>query len=326
MSGATVVIPTWNRKDLIERVVPLMVGQTKPPEEILVVDNGSADGTTEAAERLGARVLRFERNRGFAAAVNAGIRTAETDWVAVVNNDVEPARDWLEQLFAAARPEIWFALGKIVGAGRPELLDGTFDVICRGGCSWRAGHGRPDSSFWSVPGPALFPPFTAALFRRELFERVGFLDERLESFLEDVDFGLRCALGGYSGIYVPRAVAAHQSGATLGPWSPRMVSLVSRNQLLLVAKHFPPGWLWRYGWPVFVAQSLWGAVALRHGCGRAWLEGKWRALRMFRGMRPAQSVDAGRLRTVLQDSELQLERLQRHTGFDWFWRLYFSLT
>ena len=105
-----------------------------------------------------------------------------------------------------------------------------------------------------------------------------------------------------------------------------MVNLISRNQLLLVAKHYPPGWLWRYGWPVLVAQSLWGVLALRHGRGLSWLEGKWRALRMFREMRPVESADANRLKTVLDESESELERLQRHTGFDWFWRLYFSLT
>ena len=326
MSGVTVVIPTWNRKDLVERVVPLLAAQTRPPDEILVADNGSEDGTAQVAAKFGARVLQFERNLGFACAVNRGIQSAKSDWVAVVNNDVEPAPDWLERLMEACGEDAWFATGKICSASEPELLDGTFDALCRGCCSWRAGHGRSDGSLWSRPERVFFPPFTAALFRREIFERVGLLDERLESFLEDVDFGLRCALAGLGGVFVPSALATHQSGATLGRWSPRTVRLISRNQLLLVAKHYPKGWPLHYGWPVLVAQALWGLLALRHGTGAAWMAGKWDALRMFRRMRPARPVEAGRLKAVLEESERQLERIQRSTGYDWYWRMYFSLT
>src|SRR5438046_2849976 len=84
-------------------------------------------------------------------------------------------------------------------------------------------------------------------------------------FSHDVDFGIRCATGGFRGVYVPDAVAYHQGSATLGPWHPDTVRKISRNQLLLVAKHYPRRWILRYGWPVFVAQGLWGFVALRHG-------------------------------------------------------------
>jgi len=328
MSGVTVVVPNWNRRDHLERLLESLRRQTHPIEEVIVADNGSTDGSPEAAESAGARVVRMGENAGFSRAVNQGIRAARTDWIAVANNDVELAPDWLECLFEAGRPdEVWFATGKLLNAERKDRIDGTFDTICRGACSWRAGHGHPDAPEWGAARPIRLVPFTAALFRKELFERVGLLDERFESYLEDVDFGLRCAKRGYGGIYVPQAVAYHAGSATLGPWHPETVRRMARNQVLLVAKHFPSGWILRYGWPVFVAQGLWGLVAARHGAVLPFVRGKLEGLRQFREVRAAsQETEAGDVRSIVEESEKDLLALQRRTGFDLYWRLYFALT
>lgn len=328
MSDVTVVVPNWNRRDLLERLLGGLARQTHPIEEIVVADNGSTDGSAEVASAAGARVIQMGRNTGFSPAVNRGIRAARTEWLAIVNNDVEPAPDWLERLLEAVeRERTWFAAGKLLNAERRDLMDGAFDTISRGGCSWRAGHGRPDGPEWDRPREIRFAPFTAALFRTELFERVGLLDERFESYLEDVDFGLRCAKKGYRGVYEPRAVAYHAGSATLGVWHRENVRRISRNQLLLVAKHFPRGWFRRYGWPVAVGQFLWGLVALRHGAGFAFLRGKAEALRRFRALRavPADQA-AGDFGWILEESERELFMLQQRTGFDLYWSLYFALT
>ncbi len=325
MPAVSVIIPNWNRRQHLERLLGRLALQSHPVGEILVVDNGSTDGSAEAAEQAGARVIRFRENRGFAHAVNAGIGAARTEFVAVINNDVEPAVDWLERLAdAASEPGVWYAIGKLLDAARRDRIDGTFDTICRGACAWRAGHGRRDSSEWAGRRAVRLAPFTAALFRAELFRRAGLLDERFESYLEDVDFGLRCAAQGLAGVYVPGAIAYHVGSATLGAWNPETVRRIARNQVLLVAKHFPEGWVRRYGWAVLVAQSLWGLVAVRHGRGGAYLRGKWEGLQMYRETRgggPAHDA-AG----ILEESERDILDLQRKTGFDWYWRLYFALT
>src|SRR4029079_13571208 len=132
-------------------------------------------------------------------------------------------------------------------------------LISRAACALRVGQGRADSPEFSRPRSIAIAPATAVLFRAELFRRVGLFDTDFESYLEDVDFGLRCAIQGLAGVYVPEAVATHQGSASLGPWSPEMVRLIARNQLLLVAKHG----LWRrYWWPILIGQSLWGLLAL----------------------------------------------------------------
>jgi GT2 family glycosyltransferase len=327
MSGVTVVVPNWNRRDLLERLLGNLARQSHPIQEIVVADNGSTDGSAEMASAAGAHVIQMGRNAGFSPAVNCGIRAARTPWLAIVNNDVEPAVDWLERLLeAAGREEIWFATGKLLNAARRDRMDGAFDMISQGGCSWRAGHGRPDGPAWAGPRKIRFAPLTAALFRTELFERVGLLDERFESYLEDVDFGLRCAKKGYWGVYAPEAAAYHAGSATLGAWHAETVRRISRNQLLLVAKHFPKGWVWRYGWPVAVGQTLWGLVALRHGAAWAFARGKLEAFGQFRAVRATAKHEAQDIGQILEESERELFRLQQETGFDLYWRLYFALT
>ena len=84
------------------------------------------------------------------------------------------------------------------------------------------------------------------LYRAEVFRQVGLLEESFESYLEDADFGLRCALQGITGRYVPEAQAVHLGSAALGRWHPETVRRISRNQLFLAARHYSV----RYVWPV----------------------------------------------------------------------------
>lgn len=322
--SVTVVIPNWNRADLLARVLDDLAGQTRVPDLVVVVDNGSSDESSDVARRFHARVISLSENRGFAAAVNLGIREARTEWVAVLNNDVRLSADWLEVLVREAeKHNSWFACGKILSEKQPELIDGTFDLLSRACCAWRAGQSRRDGELWNRMRAIHFAPFTAAIFRRSLFEMIGPLDEEFESYLEDVEFGLRCAGAGYGGIYVPAAVVRHQGSATLGAWNARTVRLISRNQLLLVARHYPPGWVRRYGWKVLVGQMLWGCVALRHGAGLAWLRGKLEGVALLRATarQHHHALDA-----VLAESEKTIRELQQGSGYDLYWKLYFKLT
>ncbi len=325
MARVAVVIPTWNRSALLARALENLERQTYPIDRVIVVDNGSTDDSADVAKRAGAQVIRLATNAGFAAAVNRGIREAAgSEWIAVLNNDVHLAPDWLAQILAKLEPgDAWFATGKLLDALAPEKIDGSFDAVCRGACAWRCGHGRPDSPFWSQPRNIQLAPFTAAVFRAALFDRVGLLDERFESYLEDVDFGLRCAEAGLGGLYVPEAVAYHQGSATLGRWHPDTVRKIACNQLLIVAKHYPPNWILRYGWPIFIAQTLWGCVALRHGALLSYLTGKLEGLRRFRETR--EELCAG-FPAILEQSEREIREIQRLTGFDLYWKLYFALT
>jgi hypothetical protein len=330
MPGVSVIVPNWNGRALLERLLERLGAQACAIEEIIVVDNGSQDDSAAVARRLGARVIALGRNAGFSGAVNRGIGECRTPWVAVVNNDVEPAREWLARLLEGVQASgTWFATGKLLNSAQPDTIDGAYDGLCRGGCAWRVGHGRRDGPLWAGTRKIWFAPFTAALFRVELFGKVGLLDERFESYLEDVEFCLRCALGGFDGLYVPEALAYHQGSATLGAWHKDTVRRIARNQLLLVAKHYSGAELLRNGWAILVAQALWGAVALRHGRGGAFLRGKIEGSGMLRQMRREaawRAAEPGRLSSILEQSQVDILEFQRQSGFDRYWRWYFALT
>ncbi len=325
MSAVTIVIPVWNGRDLLLGLLEKLKSQTYPIAEVLAVDNGSEDGAAEAAEQHGARVLRMGRNLGFSRAVNQGIEACRTELVALVNSDVEPEPEWLGRLVKALEPgDAWFATGKILSASERDRIDGTYDLLSRAACAWRKGQGRLDGPEYSEPRSISMAPATAALFRIELFARAGRFDDAFESYLEDVDFGLRCALQSFQGVYVPDAIAYHQGSAAFGKWSPDTVRRIARNQVFLVAKHYPASLLRQHWWPILVGQLLWGLLALRHGRGWSFAMGKLAGLRRFGSMRQAQDCD--RLSRILQDGEQEIQETQRRVGFDWYWRAYFALT
>jgi GT2 family glycosyltransferase len=313
------VIPHWNRAALLANVLAGLAAQTHPLETVIVVDNGSTDPSPQVAQQAGAQVIRLPRNEGFARAVNIGVGACTSDWILIVNNDVSFGPEWLAILLeAASEAQAPFAIGKLTSASDPATIDGTWDAVCRGAVAWRCGNGRPDGPLWNEPRSTPFLPLTAALVRRDLFAELGPLDETFESYLEDVDFGLRCAAAGRCGIYVPQACARHAGSATLGAWHKATVRRLARNQVLLVRKHFRGAPLW----PVLAAQLLWGLLALRHGTGWAWLQGKWEGSRF---PPPSEAGQWSRIQATVEKSEAEILQLQRFTGFDWYWRMYFAL-
>lgn len=310
------VIPHWNRAELLRAVLENLRAQTRRFDRVIVVDNGSTDGSPAIAESLGAEVIRLPKNIGFAAAVNRGIEHAgDAEWIAILNNDVTLEPQWLERLLSSAG-DAAFATGKILSARDHSVIDGTWDEISRGGCAYRCGSGAKDGPEWNQARAIRMASMTACLVRRCVFDQVGLLDERFESYLEDVDFGLRCAKSGLEGMYVPSAVAYHLGSSTLGRWNSDTVRLIARNQKFIVAKHFEG----LEQWPIVAGQLLWGLVALRHGCGRAWLEGRSAGRRLAKQFRSEPGGD-GFQRTI-RESEREILRIQQRSGWDSYWRLY----
>ncbi len=319
----TVIVPVWNGRALLEALLRSLEAQTRPADEILVVDNGSTDGADELARRRGARVVAMGRNAGFAVAVNRGIRECRTEWLAILNSDVELAPDYFEQLLGV---DAAFATGKILSAREKNRIDATFDAVCRAGVAWRVGNGRADGAAFSAARQIRSAPWTAVLFQARVFERVGVLEEAFESYLEDVEFGMRCAAAQVTGQYVPEAVAWHHGSAALGRWHPETVRRMARNQCYLVALHYPGSLLIRNAWPILVGQGLWGVVAARHGAAWAWIRGKWEGLRKSPRLRRHSGRPADSVADWLCENERLIREIQVATGFDWYWRLYFLLT
>ncbi|MDE3196356.1 MAG: glycosyltransferase family 2 protein [Acidobacteriota bacterium] len=308
--GIAAVIPVHNRLDLLDRLLATIRAQTVPFSEIILVDNFSG-----ACLDPGCTVISMGENAGFARAVNRGWRAASAEWIAILNSDVELDPRWAERLLEAAG-EASFATGTILSAADSSRIDGSYDLMSRAACAWRAGYGEPDTG--GQRAPIAVAPGTACLFRRDVLMRLGGFDETFESYLEDVDLGLRCLREGLGGVYVPGAVAWHHGSATFGRWNPAVVRLISRNQMLLVGRHYDRALFQSCFWPIVVGQLLWGAVALRHGAFGAWLTGKWQALRSFR----LEGHPTPEFRAFLAASEAEIRRRSR----DPYWRWYFRLT
>ncbi|BDC47873.1 glycosyl transferase [Bryobacterales bacterium F-183] len=312
----TAVIPNYNGAARLQKLLPQLQRELETAGRILVVDGNSSDGSVSLCQSLGVPVLQLPANLGFARAVNAGIEQSlpDSEWIGILNNDITIELGFFSTLLNQAKDGVWFLAPRILSAADPTLIDGTYDLPTRAGTAYRAGAGRPyaDSPF-QHPRDIHCAPMTAALFRSDLFRELGTLDDDFGSYLEDVDFGIRCIAAGRKGRYVPDAVAYHEGSATLGgAWSARSTRWISRNQLVLVRKHGFPFW------PAVAGQTLWGLLALRRGRLLSWaigkLEGFFTNVKSIRHQNPDWLV---------LNTEREIDELQRHHGYDWYWRQYF---
>ena len=240
---ATVVIPTFNAVGLLSEALTALEAQTVP-HDVVVVDNGSTDGTAETlAERFPqVSVVRLEENTGFGRAVNRGVAEATTEAVVLINNDVVCEPGFLEQLLAPLADErVSSVAGVLLQHGRPELIDTAgieLDTTLR---SWDALWNRPVAELATAAEP-VGPCGGAAAYRTAAFREVGGFDETFFAYWEDVDLALRLQLAGHRCVRAPAARALHKHGQTLGAASPaqRRLEAFGRGYVLAhfrVARH-----------------------------------------------------------------------------------------
>jgi GT2 family glycosyltransferase len=287
------VIPNWNGRWWLDRCLESLEAQTVAFEEVIVVDNGSSDGSVEhlAARWPDVRVLALGENTGFAVAANRGIAAAAagTDAVALVNTDVELASDWLQRTSAALteRGDVAAVACKMVDMEDTSRLYDAGDVLRRDGVCEQRGRFRADDGRFDAAGDVFAACAGAALYRRQAIEGVGGFDERFFAYLEDVDLGLRLRLAGWRCRFEP-VVARHAGGGSSAQLARPVDGWVARNTLLLVAKAFPLRWL-----PLVVYRQLaWASHAVRNRRLGAYLSGFAAALPLL----PEMLAERRRLR------------------------------
>lgn len=215
---ATVVIPNWNGVAFLGECLDALASQSAGPPAVIVVDNGSADGSVEfiRENHPGVRVIENPVNEGFGRAVNKGIAAADTEFVALLNNDAVPDPGWIGTLVAALDeyPGFDSCACKIVFHDKPDEIDSAGDAYTPWGMVSNRGHGEPDDGRLDTPGPVFGPCAAAALYRRSLFDDVGLFDENMFAYYEDTDLSLRAALAGHKCLYVPAARVRHHYSAS----------------------------------------------------------------------------------------------------------------
>jgi GT2 family glycosyltransferase len=247
----TVIIPNWNGERFLSTCLASLREQTFKDFDVVLVDNGSTDGSVAFAGHNfpEVRVLSLGENKGFSAGVNAGIRASRAEYVALLNNDTETDSGWLEVLVRAAEahPEAGSFASKLVDFDDRRMLDGAGDALRLSGLPYRLGHGEPDRGQYDRTTFVLSACAAAALYRRSMLDEVGLFDEDFFAYCEDGDLSMRAQLAGYRCLYVPEAVVYHLGSASTGKRSPFAVRLGTRNSLCLLVKNLPaplvPGFL-----------------------------------------------------------------------------------
>lgn len=264
MPAVTVVVPCWNGRRWLPGLLGSLEHQTQPASQIMVVDNGSTDGSVAylRAEHPGVEVLELHRNTGFAHAVNRGLALARGDAVALVNTDVVLSPQWLARMSSAltAHAATASVACKMRQFGTERLIYDAGDILRRdGACEQRGRFGR-DIGQYEQAGEIFGACAGAAVYRRDAVLAVGGFDERFFAYLEDVDLALRLRLAGWSCRYEP-VLALHVGEGSSHQLAGAHHYLVERNTLLLVGKWFPLRWL-----PlVAYRQASWLRDAARHG-------------------------------------------------------------
>ena len=238
------VVLNWNNKNVIEACLDSLISQTYPHHEILVVDNGSQDGSLELIKLKYSSKLQIvenSRNLGFAEGVNIGIKHSQGEFIALLNSDAVVRDNWLEELLKGiSRSEsIGMAASKIYFAGKENILDNTGAVISRDGLGMGRGRLEKDVGQYDSCEEVLCPSGCAALYRRQMLEEAGGFDQHFFAYGEDLDIGLRGRLLGWRSVYVPAAVVYHKLSSSTGLVSPLKAYYVERNRLWVLLKCFP---------------------------------------------------------------------------------------
>ena len=254
----TIVIPVWNGAIWLAACLDALAAQSFRDFTVIVVDNGSTDDSRALVARHApqAMLMALERNRGFAAAVNAGIRASRTEYVALLNMDTLPRPDWLANLVQTmdeSAPDIGGLASKMLLMTDSAIVDDCGDSLSWQGAAAKRGHGRCAAEFEKVE--EIFSPCAgAALYRKSFLDELGGFDEHFFAYLEDVDLSLRGRLCGYRYFFVPLAEVLHQ-GHGSGLPQERYVRLITRNRIILLLKNLPVRLLIRHA-----ASLLYGQI------------------------------------------------------------------
>ncbi len=272
------MVPNFNGERWLSGLLESIRVQTRPPVEVLVVDDGSTDRSLAllAGRFPDVRRVALGDNGGFARTANAGVRATTAEAVALVNTDVVLAPDWIERAHDALteQPAAAAVATKLVDLTDPSLLYDAGDVLRRDGACEQRGRFERDRGRWDAPGAVFSACAGAALYRRGAVLDAGGFDERFGTYLEDVDLGLRLRLAGWTCAWEPRAVARHAGGGSSAGLRHGPGAWVQRNTLLLVARTFRKRWL-----PLVAYRQLgWAWRAARAGALREHVAGTRMAL------------------------------------------------
>jgi GT2 family glycosyltransferase len=267
----SIIIPNWNGIEHLPVCLNALRAQTYPHLEVVLVDNGSTDGSQVwvAEQYPEVQLLALDTNLGLTGGNNAGFRQAKGKVLISLNNDTEADPDFVESLVIALleRPEAGMAAAKMMLFDQRDTIHSAGDGYGADGIPFNRGVWQQDSGQFDEPGWIFGGCGGAVAYRRALLDQVGMFDESFFMYCEDVDLNWRAQLAGWGCWYTPQAVVYHKLSATGG--GPIASYYTGRNTLWVVAKNFPGALLRRHWRRVLGSQWQVSRDALRAWRGEA---------------------------------------------------------
>ncbi|WP_455645357.1 glycosyltransferase family 2 protein [Methanosphaera sp.] len=237
----TIIIPQYNNRELLENLLNSL-STVKQAFDIIIIDNASEDDSVEFIKTNFPEITLIENktNKGFACAVNQGIKSSNTEYVFLLNNDTTVHEDCLDNLLKTIKHDstIFSVSSKMIQYHNPEYIDDAGDEYNILGWSKKIGLDHNISEYdndCEVFGACA----GAALYKRTLFDEIGLFDENFESYVEDMDLSFRSRLHGYKSYYSADALVYHYGSATSGSkHNPFKVRLSARNNIYLIYKNW----------------------------------------------------------------------------------------
>lgn len=303
VASVSIVIVNWNGGRVTGACLDALRAQSVVPDEIVVVDNASTDGSPEviADAYPGVRLIRQVTNTGFAAGANTGIRASSGELVVTLNNDTVPAPGWLAALVVpfAANPRLGSTMSTMLFAHAPDRIASAGLRVTRGGVAFDDLLGYRFTARHTSPRRIFGPSAGAAAYRRTLFDDAGYFDEAFFMYLEDVDLAWRARLRGWESLHVPLATVSHVYSAAAGQGSALKSFHLARNHLWTLRKNYPGALARRFA-PEIARYEL-GALAWAAATrDRASLSGRAAGLRGEWIVAARRSIRARRLVTDVE--------------------------
>lgn len=248
MPLVSIIIVNWNGSRHLPECLDSLAAQTFSDFEVIVVDNGSSDGSVALLQRVypWVKLIKLDRNTGFATGNNNGLIHASGEYIVTLNNDTHADPQWLSTLVSVAdnNPHAGMIGSRICSHRDQDRIDSLGFGVCRDGMSRGMFRRQKFSSLQlSRVEEILFPSACVALYRRSMLDQTGFFDDDFFAYAEDTDLGLRCRLAGWQALLATDAVVYHKYSMTGGAFSPLKLYLVERNHYWVAVKNFPMGML-----------------------------------------------------------------------------------
>lgn len=242
--GVSVVIPNYNGEKYIKKCLDSLMVQSLKPDEIIVVDNNSTDGSLELLNndfRDKVCIIALEKNTGFSVAVNKGIKASKGEFVVLLNNDTELDKDWLKELHSVIQKDnkIFSCCSKMIRYDNRNIIDDAGDEYSILGWSFKRGDGK-SIKYYQDTEEVFSSCAGAAIYRKTILDEIGYFDEKFFAYLEDIDISYRARSFGYKNYYAHKAKVYHIGSATSGSrHNSFKVRLAARNNIFLIYKNMP---------------------------------------------------------------------------------------